>query len=71
VGADPNATDEAGMTPLMLAALGGHAEVAAMLLAWGADVNRTSRAGSTALRAARSNGHNSLAEFLREVGAKE
>ena len=55
----------------MLAALGGHAEVAAMLLAWGADVNRTSRAGSTALRAARSNGHNSLADFLREVGAKE
>ena len=33
----------AGLTPLMLAATGGHAEVATLLLAWGADVNLKAR----------------------------
>ena len=55
----------------MLAAFGGHAEVATLLLAWGADVNLRSRSGATALRAARSKGHTALMELLREVGARE
>jgi ankyrin repeat protein len=55
----------------MLAAFGGHAEVATLLLAWGADVNMKSNSGATALRAARSRGQDALLELFREVGARE
>ena len=51
-GADLNATDPDGATPLALAVINGHARVAALLLARGADPNIADRTGMTPLYAA-------------------
>ncbi|MBI3867455.1 MAG: ankyrin repeat domain-containing protein [Verrucomicrobia bacterium] len=48
-GADANARDELGNTPLMAAALNADAGVLELLLKAGADVNSTNQAGATAL----------------------
>ncbi len=48
-GADVNAANEGGMTPLMGAAAGGHLEILTLLLARGAEIDRTDEEGKTAL----------------------
>ena len=44
-GADVNAKDQNGRTPLQLAALKGHKEVAELLITKGADVNAKNNSG--------------------------
>ena len=51
-GADPNARDEDGRTPLYWAAFRGHVEVVKLLLEHGADPNAEDEAGRTPLHAA-------------------
>jgi hypothetical protein len=68
-GADVNALDEAGWSPLMYAMGGGHADVVQLLLEAGADVNITAVDGATAIQLAQDNGHNHIVELLRASGA--
>jgi hypothetical protein len=51
-GADPNAPEQAGVTPLKISALLGFVEMVEMLLAKGAQVNTTGGDGTTALHTA-------------------
>jgi hypothetical protein len=51
--ADVNTRSPAGATPLMLAAMGGHAEVVRLLLVWGADPALATNSGLTVQDAAR------------------
>ena len=64
-GVSANATDATGVTPLLMGALSGHAEVVAALLAAGAkgDTANT-QSGGTALMAAALNGHVAVVEKL-------
>ncbi|KAH8430510.1 ankyrin repeat domain-containing protein [Aspergillus melleus] len=55
---------------LELACLGGHQEVAELLLAYGSDLNHSSRAFKSPLQAALVGRHASLARWLLEKGAK-
>ncbi len=48
-GADVNATDARGKTPLMVAAYRGHTEIARLLIAAGAELDRRDGNGNTAL----------------------
>jgi uncharacterized protein len=63
---DLNAANEATETPLMMAVLKGHVELAAALLAKDADVNKT---GWAALHYAATNGHIPLITMLLEKHA--
>lgn len=56
-GANPDAKDDDGMTPLLLAAKHGRAGAAAALLACGAFADVTTRRGATALHLAAQHGH--------------
>ena len=69
VGADVNAMGDEGETPLHLAALGGHKEVAELLIAKGADLNAKSY-GETPLDLAIRLGQTETADLLRKHGAK-
>ena len=69
LGADINATDPDGFTPLHLAARSGHANVVAVLLAKGADVNATDHIGETPLHLAANEGRQEIAEKLLAAGA--
>lgn len=64
-GCNLNLVDEAGRSPLMLAASRGHIEVCEALLAAGADPGLRDADGATATDFAARNGHTSLAESLR------
>jgi len=70
-GADVNAKDENGFTPLHYATLGGHKEIAELLIAEGADVNAKvvsgPNQGKTPLDAAN---ETDLADLLRKHGGK-
>ena len=55
-GADANAADEAGWTPLMLAVRGGKLPAVEALLAAGADAAAQNQQGATALHLAAING---------------
>jgi len=68
-GADVNAKDDSGWTPLIHAANRGHNEVAALLIAKGADVNAKNEGGVTTLSFAVSEGHKEIAELLIAKGA--
>ena len=69
-GADVNAKDEFGGTPLHNAASEGHKEIAELLIAKGADVNFLDEDGYTPLDWAESQEHKELAELLRKHGGK-
>ena len=64
-GADPNARQQIGYTPLMGAASAGCADLADLLLQRGADPSLVSEEGKTAADIAREHGHNDLATTLR------
>jgi len=68
-GADVNAIDRNGWTPLMEAVFAGHAETIRALLARGADVNKKDRAGWTPLMEAASKGHAEAVIILLACGA--
>ncbi|MCX6992386.1 MAG: ankyrin repeat domain-containing protein [Kiritimatiellaeota bacterium] len=70
-GADINAKDKDGYTPLMAAAINGNLDVVKVLVDKGADVNARAEDGNTALELAKVNRHPDVVEFLKQHGAKE
>jgi hypothetical protein len=66
-----NAKNNFGLTAVIYAALGGHAENVACLIAEGADVNAKSYSGETALKFAEVSNRQDIIELLKENGAKE
>lgn len=68
-GADVNARDNLGCTPLILSAKNNKMENAAVLLQHGADINAQDADGMTAFIHACVCGHYNMAEFLRKMGA--
>lgn len=64
-----NARDKEGRTPLHLAAAGGNAKVATVLLEKGADVNSRAPDDFTPLHYAAAGGHVAVAELLLAAGA--
>ena len=70
-GANVNATDGAGQTPLHIAALTGHSEAGRFLLGNGAEVNARDTKGRTPLAIAQwSTTDDALAEFAAATGQK-
>jgi ankyrin repeat protein len=67
-GADVNAKDEQGYTPLHNAAE-GHKEIVELLIAKGADVNAKDESGGTPLLAAARYGRKEVAKLLITAGA--
>ena len=68
-GADVNARDNIGYTPLMRACEGGHTDIAEELLARGADINAKGPLDRTALRSAVSSGDVKTTKLLIRKGA--
>jgi len=68
-GADVNATNEGGDTPLILASLNGHGSIVDALLKAGANVHATDQFGSCALFYASRQGHCGLVDALLKAGA--
>ena len=69
-GADLNAIDDGGMTPLMLAADDAHIKIAELLIANGADLNSKSRlVGMTSLHAAACDNQKEITALLIVKGA--
>ena len=68
-GADVNAKNRDGVTPLHVAAAKGHKEVAELLIAEGANVNAKDMAGWTPLFGAAVLGKNKIVELLIANGA--
>src|SRR5690348_3716976 len=63
-GANPNCADDRGLTPLSIAAFGGHRELVLALIAAGADVHAKDTFGRTALHHAASSGQTLIAVRL-------
>jgi ankyrin repeat protein len=68
-GANVNATDESGWTPLHRAAMRGRKEIAKLLIAKGADVNAKDKDGLTPLHYAAMRGRKEIAELLIAEGS--
>ena len=68
-GANVNAKDAMGYTPLFYAAQNGREDVADLLISAGADVNVKDRTGNTPLHYAAVGGHYDVCELLLEEGA--
>jgi ankyrin repeat protein len=68
-GVDVNQAGEWGITPLLLAAMKGHAEVAKLLLDRGADVNKADENRGAPLSWAAREGHTEVARLLLKRGA--
>jgi ankyrin repeat protein len=69
VGADINATDAYGYTPLMNAAMLGRVDIVKALIDAGADIQKKGQFGYTALHAAAQNGHLDVVQALVKYGA--
>ena len=69
-GANVNAKDTGGWTPLICACTNGHTPIVKLLLAGGANVDAKDRAGRTPLRVASDVGHKETARALMEAGAR-
>jgi ankyrin repeat protein len=68
-GADVNALDRYGQSPLMLAAQRGHLEAVRVLIHAGADLDRTAKFGLSAVMLAVVNHHEAVAAALAAAGA--
>jgi ankyrin repeat protein len=68
-GADVNAKDTAGWTPLHEVAIGAHTVLAKLLVDKGADINARDEDGWTPLHEAARDGHMALARLLIDNGA--
>ena len=68
-GANVNAQDKEGTTPLHGAAKHGHKEIVEFFVEKGANVNAQDKEGWTPLHRAVSNGHKEIVEFFVEKGA--
>jgi ankyrin repeat protein len=68
-GADANASDKYGRTPLIEAAFAGHADTVEALIKGGGDVNARDKDGWTALMEAASKGHIETVRILLANGA--
>ena len=68
-GADVNAKDKVGVTPLTYATFKGAKEITELLITTGADVNAKDVDGRTPLHRAASYSHNEVAELLIAKGA--
>jgi ankyrin repeat protein len=68
-GADVNATDERGNTPLLEAARYGHEDICRVLIAAGADIKAKDKDGKTALMLAVQNNHDDVVRVLKQAGA--
>jgi cytohesin len=69
-GTDVNAKNKSGTTPLHLASLRGHKEVAELLIAKGADVNAKTKSGNTPLDKTINFNRTEIADLLRKHGGK-
>lgn len=63
-GADPNATQASGFTPIFSAAAANRQDLAELLLAYGANVQHANDQGKTAVDFALERGHTALADWL-------
>jgi uncharacterized protein len=70
-GADVNATDERGSTPLLEAARYGHEDVCRVLIAAGANLKSKDRDGKTALMLAVQGNHDEVVRVLKQAGESE
>ena len=70
-GADVDARNQDGYTPLHWAAMDGHVETAALLLDRGADVDARDERGATPLHYALKKGHARTVEVLRKHGGAD
>lgn len=70
-GADVNATNERGSTPLLEAARFGHDDICRVLIAAGANVKAKDNDGKTALMLAIQNNHDDVVRVLKEAGETE
>ena len=68
-GADVNAKDSSGVTPLYYAAMTGSGATTSLLLQFGANVKDRSNGGGSPLAAAYINGHLGIASLLESYGA--
>lgn len=67
-GADVNATNERGSTPLLEAARYGHNDIVRVLIAAGADVKAKDKDGKTALMLAVQGNHDEVVRVLKQAG---
>jgi ankyrin repeat protein len=67
-GADVNATNERGSTPLLEAARYGHDDITRILIAAGADVKAKDNDGKTALMLAIQGNHDEVIRVLKQAG---
>ncbi len=70
-GADVNARQHGGFTPILETAQNGNLAATQLLLARGADAQARADDGQTALSFALEGGHDAVASLLRELGAPE
>jgi ankyrin repeat protein len=70
-GANPNAKQQAGVTPLHQAAHNGHAEMVELLLAHGADTHARTDDGRSPLAMAIETGKREVIDLLRERESKD
>ena len=70
-GADVNATDERGSTPLLQAARYGHEDICRVLIAAGANLKAKDKDGKTALMLAVQNNHDDVVQVLKQAGETE
>jgi len=70
-GADVNATNERGSTPLLEAARYGHDDICRVLIAAGANLKAKDNDGKTALLLAVQNNHDDVLRILKEAGETE
>ena len=70
-GADVNATDERGNTPLLEAARYGHEDICRLLIAAGANLKAKDKDGKTALMLAVQNNHDDVVRVLKQAGATD
>jgi len=68
-GANKDAADDDGATPMFMAAENGHAQVLKMLLAAGANKDAASNAGATPVYMAAQNGHAEVIKMLPDPTA--